>query len=262
MDSFTFHVNDSGGLSSPAATAWILNKGSVRIMPLGDSITAGSFSIPSLPDSEQVGYRRKLYLDLDALSPNYGIDFVGSGSSGSVDHDKDHEGHGGACATGPCGIYMTIDSNVQSWLNSNPADIVLLHIGITDINQRGDTSATGVTNILNAIDMWEADNHPVTVFLAKIIDDVPGVTPELNVTTYNANLVTMLAGRPNDRVILVDMHDGAGIIYGDSSFAADMYDNVHPKLSGYEKMAAKWRTELTNPANVGPKYPGLPQCPP
>jgi hypothetical protein len=230
-------------------------------MPLGDSITTGDFSLPSSPDSEQVGYRRKLYLDLEGLSPNYGINFVGSNSNGSTDHDKDNEGHGGGCATGPCS-YDVIDTNIVGWLSANPADIVLLHIGINDINQRGDTSATGVTNILNAIDTWEAANYPVTVLLAKIIDDVPNYQTELNVTAFNNNLVSMLAGRSNDRVILVDMHDGAGILYGSGSPGPDMYDNVHPNLSGYEKMAAKWLMELTNPANVGSKYSGLPECPP
>jgi VCBS repeat-containing protein len=261
MDKFTYTVTDSLGAQA-TGTATVLIDGKVRIMPLGDSITAGSFSLPSLPFSEQVGYRRKLFLDLEALSPDYGIDFVGSSSNGSADHDKDNEGHGGYCATGPCGGFAVIDTNTVGWLNANPADIVLLHIGITDINVRGDTSATGVTNILNAIDTWEAANHPVTVLLAKIIDDVPNYQKELDVTAYNNSLVNMLAGRPNDRVILVDMRDGAGVLYGDGSPGPDMYDNVHPNLSGYEKMAAKWLTELTNPANVGPKYPGLPQCSP
>jgi len=260
MDKFDFHVTDSGGLSSSMATAWILNNGKVRIMPLGDSITTGDFSLPSSPDSDQIGYRRKLYLDLDGQSPNR-INFVGGQSNGLLDHDKDHEGHGGACATGPCS-FTTLDINVEGWLNSKPADIVLLHVGINDINQRGDTSSTGVNTILNNIDTWESNNHPVTVFLAKIIDDVPGVLPELDVATYNNNLVNMLAGRPSsDRVIMVDMHDGAGIIYGNGTFAADMFDNVHPKLSGYEKMAAKWLSDMTDPANVGQKYLGIPLCP-
>ena len=259
MDKFDFHVTDSGGLSSSIATVWILNNGKARIMPLGDSITTGDFSLPGSPDSDQIGYRRKLYLDLDGQNPNR-IDFVGSQSNGSTDHDRNHEGHGGACATGPCS-FTTLDSNVVGWLNSNPADIVLLHVGINDINQRGDTSSTGVNAILDNIDTWESNNHPVTVFLAKIIDDVPGVLPELDVATYNNNLVNMLAARPNDRVIMVDMRDGAGIIYGNGTFAADMFDNVHPKLSGYEKMAAKWLTDMTDPANVGAKYLGIPQCP-
>ena len=259
MDKFNFHVTDSGGLSSSMATAWILNNGKVRIMPLGDSITTGDFSLPGNPDSEQVGYRRKLFLDLEGLSPNR-IDFVGSQSNGLTGHDKNNEGHGGACATGPCS-FITLDNNVQGWLNSNAADIVLLHIGINDINQRGDTSSTGVTNILNNIDTWESNNYPVTVFLAKIVDDVPNYQAELDVTAFNNSLVSMLVGRPNDRVIMVDMRDGAGILYGNGSPGPDMFDNVHPILTGYEKMATRWLTDMTNTSNLGPKYLGIPQCP-
>ena len=253
LDMFTYNVTDTEGNTS-TGSVWVIIDGVIRFMPLGDSITAGSFSLPSLPFSEQVGYRRKLFLDLEDLSPNYGIDFVGSNSNGSTDHDKDNEGHGGGCATGPCGIFEVIDTNIVGWLNANPADIVLLHIGINDINQRGDTSATGVTNILNAIDTWEAANHPVTVLLAKIIDDVPNYQTELNVTTYNNNLASMLAGRLNDRVILVDMRDGAGILYGSGSPGPDMFDNVHPNLTGYNKMADKWKADLISSGT-------LPSCP-
>jgi VCBS repeat-containing protein len=252
LDMFTYNVTDTEGNTS-TGSVWVIIDGVIRFMPLGDSITAGSFSLPSLPFSEQVGYRRKLYLDLEGLSPNYSVNFVGSNSNGSTDHDKDNEGHGGGCATGPCS-FDVIDTNIVGWLNANPADIVLLHIGINDINQRGDTSATGVTNILNAIDTWEAANHPVTVLLAKIIDDVPNYQTELNVTAYNNNLVNMLAGRPNDRVIMVDMRDGAGILYGSGSPGPDMFDNVHPNLTGYNKMADKWKADLISSGT-------LPSCP-
>jgi lysophospholipase L1-like esterase len=224
-------------------------------MPLGDSITTGD------PGSQQVGYRRKLYLDLDGLSPNR-IDFVGSLSNGLTDHDKDHEGHGGACATGPCSTFPTIDSNIQGWLNANPADIVLLHVGINDLNEHmGDTSSTGVEDILTNIDTWESNNYPVTVFLAKIIKDVPNYQTNFPVTTYNNGLDLMVLGRPNDRVIMVDMENDAGIVYGSGSPGLDMFDNLHPKLSGYEKLAAKWLTDMTNPSNLGTKYLGIPQCP-
>jgi lysophospholipase L1-like esterase len=248
MDKFDFHVTDAGGLSSSMATAWILNNGKVRIMPLGDSITTGD------PGSQQVGYRRKLYLDLDGLSPNR-IDFVGSLSNGLTDHDKDHEGHGGACATGPCSTFPTIDSNIQGWLNANPADIVLLHVGINDLNEHmGDTSSTGVEDILTNIDTWESNNYPVTVFLAKIIKDVPNYQTNFPVTTYNNGLDLMVLGRPNDRVIMVDMENDAGIVYGSGSPGLDMFDNLHPKMSGYEKIADKWKADMLT-AGV------LPNCP-
>jgi lysophospholipase L1-like esterase len=257
MDKFAFYVTDTGGLTSSAATVWILNNGKVRIMPLGDSITTG---VPG-PAGQEVGYRQKLYLDLDGLSPNR-INFVGSQSNGLTGHDQDHEGHGGACATASCGVFPTIDSNVQGYLTANPADIVLLHVGINDLNERpGDTSSTGVENILTNIDTWESANYPVTVFLAKIIKDVPGYLTDYPVTTYNNGLDLMVLGRPNDRVIMVDMENGAGIAYGTGTPGPDMSDNLHPNQSGYEKMAAKWLTDMTNPSNLGTKYLGIPQCP-
>jgi lysophospholipase L1-like esterase len=252
MDKFTYQVTDPEGLTS-TGSVWVFIDGSLRIMPLGDSITTGAFSLPSSPDSEQVGYRRKLYLDLDALSPNR-INFVGNQVNGSTDHDKDNEGHGGACATGPCSTFPTIDTNIVNWLNTNPADIVLLHVGINDLNERGDTSSTGVNNILDNIDTWESNNYPVTVFLAKIIDDVPNFQTDFDVTTYNNNLATMLTLRPNDRVIMVDMQNGAGIVYGNNFPGQDMFDNLHPNLSGYEKIADKWKADMLT-AGV------LPNCP-
>jgi hypothetical protein len=56
--------------------------GTIRIMPLGNSITYG------YPGDE--GYRKDLYLDL--VDAGYDVDFVGSLSDG-VGFDSDHEGH-------------------------------------------------------------------------------------------------------------------------------------------------------------------------
>jgi hypothetical protein len=60
---------------------------------------------------------------------------------------------------------------------------------------------------------------------------------------------------------MVDMQSGAGIVYGNMTPGQDMFDNLHPKLSGYEKMATKWLTDMNNPSNLGTKYLGIPQCP-
>jgi len=40
-----------------------------------------------------------------------------------------------------------------------------------------------------------------------------------------------------------------------------MADDLHPNQDVYDKMAAIWLSELTNPADVRPKFIGLPQCP-
>lgn len=207
-------------------------------MPLGDSITVGD---PGT--SPPYGYRRRLHRDLEALSPSYTVNFVGSMSDGASDHDRDHEGHGGACA-GACGNgYVVLADNVRSWLDGNRTDIVLLHAGTNDLTQNpAVTDAWGVEAILNEIDAWEQSNYAVTVFVARIIKDVPNYGgSDLPVAAYNQSISQIVASRTGDRVFVVDMQDGAGLSY---AIGADMVDDLHPNESGYNKMAARWRSDL------------------
>ncbi|MFC1486897.1 hypothetical protein ACFLRN_04320 [Thermoproteota archaeon] len=90
----------------------------IFIMPLGDSITLGD---------NMGGSRRKLFLDF--ANVGFNVDFVGSLSDpDSQEFDIDHEGHSGWLAD-------QIKDNVYNWLELNPADIVILHIGTNDISQ-------------------------------------------------------------------------------------------------------------------------------
>lgn len=241
MDRFTYRVRDPSGLASDDASVTLLVDGKVRIMPLGDSITVGD---PGT--SPAYGFRRRLHGELEALSPNYVVDFVGSMSDGASDHDRNHEGHGGACA-GACGNgYVVIADNIRNglgWLDRTPPDIILLHAGTNDLTQNpGITDAWGVESILNEIDAWEQANHPVTVFVARIIRDVPNHGDyELPVAEYNASLDRIVGGRSGDRVFLVDMEESAGLDY---VLDADMVDDLHPNESGYNKMADRWKSDL------------------
>ena len=75
----------------------------VRIMPLGDSITAGPGCWRALlwDDLQRTGY------------PN--TDFVGTQTGGgcSVAHDGDHEGHSGFSVTGTFDGVHPVDSGFQ-----------------------------------------------------------------------------------------------------------------------------------------------------
>jgi VCBS repeat-containing protein len=266
MDKFTFRATDPGG-SSATATVTILIDGSVRILPAGDSITAGVFtSITDPPAAERVGYRRKLYQDLATLAGGqYGVNFVGQYSEGASASppigDPNHQGTPGQRDD-------ELAASIQSYLNSNPADILLVHIGTNFF----DTSATDVQTLLTNIKAWADANYPVTVFLARIIDDATNdATYSHDVTTFNDNVECMVTGSVggvscgstphaySGKTILVNQQTGAGLVY--LTGTGDMADDLHPTLGGYDKMAAKWYAELTNPANVGAKYLGLPQCP-
>jgi lysophospholipase L1-like esterase len=197
----------------------------IRIMPLGDSITYGSQSTGT------VGYRRPLYQSL--VGAGYSVDFVGSQTDGSPeDFDRNHEGHRGWRAD-------QIRDNIAGWLNSAPADVILLHIGTNDItqNQGATGTAAEIGQILNLIDAWETTHNQVWVVLARIInrnDSLSGVT-----TTLNGLIQTLADTRiaSGDRIVVVNMESAL-------SYPGDLADAVHPNDTGYGKMAAVWFAAL------------------
>lgn len=211
----------------------------VRIMPLGDSITAGMSSgadNPSNPmdSSHWTSYRRRLWLDM--AKGGYCADFVGSQQGGSFfgDFDPDHEGHGGWRDD-------QIANSISGWLTASKPDVILLHIGTNGLHP----SPADVERILNRIDEYDQD---VTVLLARIINRACAGGPcgEVALTTqFNDNVQAMAQARiqRGDKIIMVDQESGAGIHY-DFYPAGDMWDAVHPFESGYRKMARTWLKSL------------------
>lgn len=257
MDKFTFHVTDSGGLSSSMATTWILNNGKVRIMPLGDSITLGltQGNTNQPPAGSRVGYRKKLFGDLTAAG--FPVDFVGSLSNGASAGltDPDHEGHDGWCDDNNpnCTVVggQNIASSVTNFLNTNPADNILLHIGTNHF----DTSNAGVNTILNNISNWAQSNFPVSVFVARII---PAVDGTLGVNTFNNNIAAIATDRAAVKVYLVNQQDVLqlpGQLDKADPALMGAGDNLHPNQTGYDLMADKWKLDIQN-ATV----PVLPTC--
>jgi lysophospholipase L1-like esterase len=209
----------------------------ITIMPLGDSITLGIG--PSYPTADLNGYRQDLYLDL--VSSGYDVNFVGQYSNGTF-LEKQHEGASGATAA-------DIASIVYSRLVAYPADIILLHIGTNDLS----TNTSGVENILNEIDRWEtARGRTVVVILARIINRScstdPSPCPESEITSqFNVNLGKMAQRRINDlgdRLRIVNMENIANFDYRLTSAGGDMSDDLHPDVSGYEKIAVNWLDSL------------------
>lgn len=211
------------------------------IMPLGDSITQGASSGVT-EESLMLGYRKDLW---DSLIDNdYNVDFVGSNLNGQdyLDFDPDHEGEAGVTDS-------WVANRVNGFLTDNPADVVLLHIGTNMVNTNPESPAN-VEKILDEIDIYEKDNNrAVTVILARIINRKPYHSLT---TDYNDNVAAMAQARIDngDKIILVDMENGAGIIY-EFQPAGDMWDDLHPYTTGYAKMAAVWYSALESI---------LPQC--
>jgi lysophospholipase L1-like esterase len=204
----------------------------IRIMPLGDSITAGVTDL--LIDGElvgiddiardgdfMIGYRQRLFLALQAFG--FSVDFVGSlrlGAAAQPEFDLDNEGHPGWTA-------LEVANSVFGWLTANPADIVLLHIGTNDLNPT--STVREVEILLDEIDRFDSG---IPVVLARIINER---IPDADTSLYNVNLTAMARSRilKGDKIILVDQESAL-------DYPEDMADDLHPNASGYRKMAQTW----------------------
>ena len=206
-------------LASPGVAATL-----VRVMPLGDSITAGDGN---------GGYRGPLYQMLTTSTST--IDFVGSVISGTLP-DRNNEGHSGWRAD-------QIRDSLPAWLTAANPNIILLHIGTNDINQgeQATTVAAEIGQILDLVDAYETSNQtPVTVILGRIVNrSNPFDAQGLETTALNVLIGSMAATRiaAGDRLIVVD-HESA------LTYPNDMVDTLHPNASGYQKMATVWYAAL------------------
>jgi lysophospholipase L1-like esterase len=216
----------------------------LTIMPLGDSITKGTWTNGQPPEDQRVGYRLDLW---DLLVSNlYVFNFIGSENNGSAIDlmDDNHAGFNGITddqiftllATG-WNEAANPDERITNgpYLEYYPADIILLHIG----TNAPDTSPTAVSNSLDEIDAFSKNS---TVLVARIIERLDSTV----IPNYNIAIQNMVTSRiaQGDKIIMVDMEDGAGINYTIDSNApytgGDMFDVIHPNPSGYNKMAGKW----------------------
>lgn len=227
-----------------------------RIMPLGDSITYGNSSgVGTSP--WQTSYRKALWNKL--IAAGYDVDFVGSevaGESIEPSFDPDNAGFPGIrdyqmVTLLNSGYNLHADEEVTHgpYLEFYPADIILLHIGTAGL----DPSPDDVYDILEEIEDYEiTSGKEVWVILALIIKRgcEPFVQPcpgDDDTTAFNDAVLIMANNRidSGDKIIIVDMEDGAGINYPLWP-DGDMNDPLHPYQpgSGYAKMADVWFSAL------------------
>ncbi len=210
----------------------------IRIMPLGDSITAGVENDGQLESELMVGYRQNLYINLKEYG--YDVDFVGSqqyGQNATPLFDTDNEGHPGWADS-------SIAQKVFGFLTDNPADIVLLHIGTNEL----DPSPDDVEAILDEIDRYDRN---ITVILARIINKNP---LNSDISLFNKNITEMAIERiqKGDKIIIVDMENA--LRYPD-----DLSDPLHPNRVGYEKMSHVWLNALLSfDSYIPPKIDSTP----
>ncbi|MFF1408323.1 SGNH/GDSL hydrolase family protein [Streptomyces sp. NPDC058289] len=212
----------------------------IRVMPLGDSTAAGSGS------SGRAGYRLPLGQLLSGQS-RYTVDFVGSQEQGPM-ADNQHEGHPG----------YTIDrirAGVDRWIKTARPDVVLLSVGLNDLNQ-GDDPEHAADQAQDLVDRIFALRPAATVVMQGLVPSTPGsrgLDLTGSITVYNQRLKRMEAEQQRS-----GRHFGyvkppwlTPVDRADASMPAELADGLHPNDSGYEKVAEAYFEALEQARSDG-----------
>jgi len=211
----------------------------VRIMPLGDSITAGDTTFGT--------WRSWLWNDL--TTAGYNVDFVGSlsgvhgGPANPSNFDLDHEGHF-AWKTDQFFPF------IAGWVTTHNPDIVLVHLGTNDF-QAGETVASTLGDLGQLVLLIRQAQPNVTILLAQVIPSTLA-TIQQNILSLDAQIPALAAAlsTPASPVKAVDQLTGFNA-------ALDTYDGLHPHTFGNWKMAARWIRALA--AEIGGLHLSLTQ---
>ncbi len=209
--------------------------GTIKIMPVGDSITNG--------DGEQGGYRKYLY---DALTKKgYKIDMVGpngknSASANGISYDDNHAGYSGyqikevpswGQQQGGKGSLYNELKNANAVKQAQP-DIILLMIGTNDLtaNRSMDACASDLRAMLDYM-LADMPSDGV-IFLCSVPEHTAYGGNTQKIGNYNSTVKQVAeeyAGKGKN-VKFADVHgclDGMNDIGG---------DQLHPNGGGYKKI--------------------------
>ncbi|PGH27049.1 hypothetical protein AJ80_01235 [Polytolypa hystricis UAMH7299] len=186
---------------------------SLRIMPLGDSITRGSLS------TNTNGYRGPLQARLSGTT----FDFIGTLVDGDM-KDRSHQGHSGK-------FLSDIESYSLLSIRARP-NVILLHGGTNDVDLQRDVS-TAPERLGSIIDQLLDRCPDAVVFVAKIIG-AKDAALQSRIDAFNSGVAKEVESRASSgkHVLLVDMSTILN--------TADLADKKHPNDSGYSKMADSW----------------------
>lgn len=181
---------ESQTVDTSSETSMVSQQPSIRVMPLGDSITDG-YNVPG-------GYRISLWQALEERGDR--IEFVGSQENGPPElPDRNHQGHSG----------WRIDElhrRVGDWLDTAEPDVILLIIGTNDIAQ-GHNLDTAPDRLKGLIDELFHHRPQAQIFVGSIPPiDEPGLNAR--VVAYNQAIAQQIQARQvqGEPLIFVDLY--------------------------------------------------------
>ena len=221
-----------------------------NIWLLGDSITYGA----AVPSYVPGGYRTSLYTNLTARG--YSFQFVGTRTENSSTTltsagQQWHDGWSGFtiadCTIAIGRNYSGLYDEVSAWHatlvgKSQKPDIILLMIGINDLNQKYEVEAAPDRLDLLLTRLYNL-NPQARVVISSLLDAdsenayrhvPPNTDISAPIENYNAAVASIVATRraAGQSIEFVDIHVGLTL--------DDLSDGLHPSEAGYIKMADIW----------------------
>lgn len=230
----------------------------LRILPLGDSITRGSYLLlkngqaVGMPNPDGGGWRKGLQDRLRAAGIAFDfvgeLDYLAYGRDGVVDpgFDPDHHGLAGF---GNAGILTggTVPTPADVLAARGVAKITVRPI--VEVIKREEPDVILLMSGANGFDAAARDRlilaigeaYGAHLFVATILPQKPPRAGWEAVDAYNASLQAVVAAQQavGKRITLVDIH--AALTPDDL-----LSDGVHPSRVGMEKIAATWFSAITH----------------
>ena len=232
---------DDGALITTDQVVITVERPTLRIMPLGNSITSATDG----------GASFRYWLWHDLIDAGHDVDFVGSmqgvynGVPRFPDFDQDHEGHWGwridEIIWGESGTPGNPDfERLETWAATFDPHIALIHLGTNDLIQPDDGNVPlAILELTQVIDILRNQNPNIAIVLAQIIPT----------TVFGNHLIPQLNGQiaglavqgntPESPLVLVNQ-------WLDFIANVDTYDGIHPNEQGEIKMSDKWFDALVN----------------
>lgn len=229
----------------------------IRIMALGDSLTAGGD--PSSPGEAQ-SYRG--YLETSLQAAGYRVDFVGSVKQAPIGgNDPDHEGHGGF-SIGPdsaklCPKDVTcppsnLDSGLAGWLAAADPEVIVLLAGVNDLLPEDGAvyrptvpaeAGAKLKGLIARIRRLQPDARVVVGSYPPISFMVTG-TEQGRADFAALNAAAKSAGSGTDKqVVYAPVRERLDGEWGDGDVVSAT-DQVHPRATGAKKIAAVFHEAL------------------
>lgn len=214
---------------------------SVKIAPIGDSITRGGLD----SDSPYPSYRYYLWTML--RNGGYDVDFVGSTTDPNFQRfmfDQDHDGYSG---------YTTelLANDMERMLMSYTPDVVLLYIGTNDVLQQVPMNDR-MRYLDKIISSLRQKNPNVRILIAQISptsDTFRNTNSGLD--DFNKGLVVYAQGKTTTAspIVIVDMNSA----WSTAQFT--QADGVHPNTEGEIQLAQRWANALISTGMITPTVP-------